>query len=97
MGSRYGPATCLSIGSAYLPLQAGFLYLSLLTDAYSRKIIGYCLGDNLQSMHTVTALKMALADLAPQPVEQELIHGPATISASGPTQTGEFSIVVMNM
>ena len=36
------------------------LYLFLITDAYSKKIIGFCLADTLEASHAVQALKMAL-------------------------------------
>ncbi len=39
------------------------LYLSLITDAYSRKIVGYHAGETLHSCETVQALKMALREL----------------------------------
>ncbi|MHA8093248.1 IS3 family transposase, partial [Aquirufa regiilacus] len=35
-------------------------YLSLVTDAYSRKIMGYELSDDMSSEHIVKALKMAV-------------------------------------
>jgi transposase InsO family protein len=41
----------------------GFLYLSLLMDWWSRKIVGYHAGDTLESEGTVRALDMALAEL----------------------------------
>ncbi len=47
----------------YVSTTEGFGYLSLVTDAYSRKIIGWCLGENLEAKHTVKALKMALRQL----------------------------------
>ena len=47
----------------YVSTNEGFGYLSLITDAYSRKIIGWCLGPNLEAKHTVKALKMALRQL----------------------------------
>ena len=47
----------------YVSTNEGFGYLSLVTDAYSRKIIGWCLGSNLEAKHTVKALKMALKQL----------------------------------
>lgn len=37
-----------------------FAYLSLVTDAYSRKIVGYCLNNDLSAAGPVAALKMAL-------------------------------------
>jgi putative transposase len=47
----------------YIETAEGFRYLSLITDAYSRKIVGWELGDNLESKHTVKALEMALKQL----------------------------------
>ena len=43
----------------YLRLEERFIYLALITDAYSRKIVGYCLSENLQAELCVKALKMA--------------------------------------
>lgn len=46
----------------YLALKGGkFCYLSLVTDVYSRKIVGYHLYPTLHSEGTILALKMALA------------------------------------
>lgn len=47
----------------YIPSAQGFCYLSLITDAYSRKIIGWWLGDSLEATHSIKALKMALKQL----------------------------------
>ena len=45
----------------YIRLTAGrFGYLSLVTDAYSRKIVGFHISDNLQAEGPVAALQMAL-------------------------------------
>jgi len=44
----------------YIQCGVGFSYLSLITDAYSRKIVGYCLWTTLSSEGAITALKMAL-------------------------------------
>lgn len=51
----------------YIPVKGGFLYLSLLTDAYSHKIMGYALANNLASINTTNALKMALTNLTETP------------------------------
>lgn len=56
----------------YLQTQEGFVYLSLITDAYSRKIVGYHVADNLLAVSSVEALKMALSTLAKK--EDGLIH-----------------------
>lgn len=44
----------------YLPTQGGCAYLSLVTDAYSRKIVGYHVHDSLHTVAVSQALKMAL-------------------------------------
>jgi transposase InsO family protein len=43
----------------YLQVKETFAYLSIITDAYSRKIIGYCLHPTLHSDGPITALLMA--------------------------------------
>lgn len=45
----------------YIILEEGFAYLSLITDAYSRKIIGFCLAETLEAVGCIAALKMAIA------------------------------------
>lgn len=40
-----------------------FAYLFLITDVYSRKIIGYCISDTLKAESAVKALKMALKQI----------------------------------
>lgn len=47
----------------YLRTREGFLYLALLTDKYSRKIVGYHCGDTLEATGCLQALAMALAEL----------------------------------
>ncbi len=49
----------------YLRTREGYLYLALITDKYSRKIVGSHLGDNLEAVGCVRALDNALKDLPP--------------------------------
>jgi transposase InsO family protein len=44
----------------YLPTQEKCAYLSLVTDAYSRKIVGYHVHNSLHTTEVSRALKMAL-------------------------------------
>lgn len=44
----------------YLETTEGFLYLFLITDAYSKKILGWAIVDNLDAENAVEALQMAL-------------------------------------
>jgi transposase InsO family protein len=56
----------------YIETEKGFAYLFLITDAYSRKIIGFKTADSLEAKHAVEALQMALIGLN-GPTDQ-LIH-----------------------
>lgn len=55
----------------YIRLTEGFAYLSIVTDAYSRKIVGYCLLNSLHSTGPIEALNKALAQRKPG---EQLIH-----------------------
>jgi len=55
----------------YITLLEDFAYLSLITDAYSRMIVGHYLSRNLGAAGCVHALKMAIRQLPPQ---SPLIH-----------------------
>lgn len=57
----------------YVPVSQSFAYLSLITDAYSRKIVGYNLGKTLEAIGCEQALKMAIRD-NPLRSEQMLHH-----------------------
>ena len=57
----------------YISLEEKFCYLSLVTDAYSRKITGYCLYPTLKKEGTLQALQQALGSLQIKP-GQPLIH-----------------------
>lgn len=50
-----------------------FCYLYLITDMYSRKIIGYCLSEDLTITGAIAALKMALKGV-PKIVLKNTIH-----------------------
>lgn len=47
----------------YLRTRESFVYLALITDKYSRKIVGWHAGDSLEAVGCVRALERALADL----------------------------------
>lgn len=55
----------------YIHLAQGFAYLSLITDAYSRKIVGFYLSKDLSAQGSLNALKMALTN---NPNRTGLIH-----------------------
>ena len=43
----------------YLQTEQGNCYLNMITDAYSRKIVGYAVADNMETESMIKALKMA--------------------------------------
>lgn len=47
----------------YIRTDDGFLYLSLITDAYSRKIVGFHAGDTLETVGCLNALDNAVKEL----------------------------------
>ena len=55
----------------YIHLSQSFAYLSLITDAYSRKIVGFYLSEDLSAQGPLKALKMALQN---NPTYESLIH-----------------------
>lgn len=47
----------------YIVIDEGFAYLFLITDAYSKKIVGHCLSRTLETNGGLDALKLALSDV----------------------------------
>lgn len=66
-----GPNQLWVADITYIRIGKDFGYLSLVTDAYSRKIVGYCLSRDLTARGPIRALKMALRN---NPNRQGLIH-----------------------
>ena len=50
-----------------------FCYLSLITDAYSKEIVGWCVGETLETENAMKALDMALSRIEGQSCK-DLIH-----------------------
>jgi transposase InsO family protein len=55
----------------YIPLKERFAYLFLITDAYSRKIVGHHVSDDMKVSSAVVALKKALIQ---KPAETIVMH-----------------------
>ena len=52
----------------YIPTWAGFLYLSVVIDVYSRKVVGWAFGERMTSDLVIQALNMALMTRKPESV-----------------------------
>jgi putative transposase len=61
----------------YIRLREEFVYLSVVLDAYSRRVIGWALGRTLEADLAVSALRMALLSRRPAP---GLVHHPVRIA-----------------
>jgi putative transposase len=51
----------------YIRLRVEFVYLAVVLDAFSRRVIGWALGRTLEARLATTALEMALAERNPRP------------------------------
>ncbi len=58
----------------YIKLPNGFVYLAVIIDAYSRKVIGYCLSKNIDTNLALEALKMAMRNRKITNANNQLIH-----------------------
>ena len=67
-----GPNQVWVADITYIRTEKGFLYLALITDKWSRKIVGRHLGESLEAKHVLKALGMALKSL--QPGRQPIHH-----------------------
>jgi putative transposase len=55
----------------YVRLRETFLYLAIVMDAYSRRVVGWELGEDLRAELALRALNRALAD---RPIESGIVH-----------------------
>lgn len=58
----------------YLRTENGFVYLSVITDAWSRKIVGYHLSQQLKAQGCIIALQKAIDTLTGPAQHRSLIH-----------------------
>jgi len=58
----------------YIRLPEGFVYLAVIIDVFTRKVIGYCLSKNIDSQLVVTALKMAIKERKITNANNQLVH-----------------------
>ncbi len=59
----------------YIPTWAGFLYLAVVLDAFSRKIVGWAMAEHLRTELVLAALNMALGQRHAKEVVHHSDHG----------------------
>jgi len=59
----------------YVPTRAGFLYLAVVVDAFSRRVIGWAMAGHLKARLVLDALEMAIRQRRPKGVIHHSDHG----------------------
>jgi len=70
-----GPDRLWVADITYVPTGAGFLYLAVVLDAWSRRVIGWAMATHLRTELVLAALDMALAQRRPDGVIHHSDHG----------------------
>lgn len=63
-----GPDQLWVADITYVPTWTGFLYLAVVLDVWSRKVVGWAMASHLKTSLVVAALEMALAQRSPKSV-----------------------------
>ncbi len=67
---------CLWVADiTYIPTWAGFLYLAVVLDAFSRRIVGWAMATHLRTELVLEALNMAIGQRRPAAVIHHSDHG----------------------
>lgn len=70
-----GPDQLWVADVTYIPTWAGFLYLAIVLDVFTRKIVGWAIEDHLRTQLVLAALDTALAQRRPTGVIHHSDHG----------------------
>ena len=70
-----GPDQLWVADITYIPTWAGFLYLAVVLDVWSRKVVGWAMETHLRTELVLAALDTALAQRRPQAVVHHSDHG----------------------
>ena len=76
----------------YIPTWAGFLYLAVVTDVYSRKVVGWAFGETMTSELVISALNMALLTRKPKSVIHHSDQGSQYTSIAFGNQCKEMGV-----
>jgi putative transposase len=63
-----GPNRLWVADITYVPTWAGFIFLAIVLDVWSRRIVGWAIGEQMNAQLVLTALNMALARRRPKNV-----------------------------
>jgi putative transposase len=87
-----GPDRLWVADITYVPTGAGFLYLAVVLDAWSRRVIGWAMASHLRTELVLAALDMALAQRRPTDVIHHSDHGCQYTSLAFGRRCGEAGV-----
>jgi putative transposase len=76
----------------YVPTWAGFLFLAIVLDAFSRRIVGWAMATHLKTELVLDALEMALTQRSPDGVIHHSDHGCQYTSLAFGKRCGEMGV-----
>jgi putative transposase len=76
----------------YVPTWAGFLFLAIVLDAFSRRIVGWAMATHLRTELVLDALEMALEQRRPDEVVHHSDHGCQYTSLAFGKRCGEMGV-----
>ena len=74
----------------YVPTWTGFLYLAIVLDVFSRKVVGWAMANHLRTELVLAALNMAIAQRRPEAVIHHSDSAQYTSLAQRPSGAGRW-------
>ncbi len=90
--SASGPDRLWVADITYIPTWAGFLYLAIVLDAWSRRVVGWCMASHLRTELVLEALNMALWRRRPEEVVHHSDQGCQYTSIAFGKRCGEMGV-----
>ena len=87
-----GPNRLWVADITYIPTAVGFLYLAVVLDAFSRKIVGWAMANNLRAELVLDALEMAVGQRRPKDVIHHSDQGSQYTSVAFGKRCGEAGV-----
>jgi putative transposase len=83
-----GPNQLWVADLTYVAIAVGFVYIAVIMDAWSRRIVGYAIGRRIDARLTLAALEAAIASRSPPP---GCVHHSDRVPNTQPRRTGTGS------
>ena len=87
-----GPNRLWVADITYVPTAVGFLYLAIVLDAWSRKVVGWSMANHLRAELVLDALEMAVGQRRPQKVIHHSDQGAQYTSLAFGNRCGEAGV-----